>query len=250
MLGKTATKMIAVRGALFAVGLAALLSMLGQTTVSQPRPAASSAAAGIEFPVFLRQKIVAGITPVGTKVQAKLAVATLVNGVVLPEDAIFSGEVTESAAKSATSASRLSICVDSAHWKDGGVPKALRLANKVYLTAWYYPGEPLKPTDLGDEQPDSTHNPRHWQGVGATSPVPPSPASQPFPGRTQEKDPFPAAPASASASNISPHRVPMKNVEAARTADGAVTLSSSHSDIKLDRTTTYVLAAGDLAVVN
>jgi len=38
----------------------------------------------------------------------------------------------------------------------------------------------------------------------------------------------------------------MKNVEALRQADGAVTLTSKHLTIKLDKTTTYVFANGDL----
>src|SRR6266403_2589125 len=48
-----------------------------------------------EFPVTLRQNVVAGKTPVGTKVEAKLTVATLVDGAVIPRDATFSGEVVE-----------------------------------------------------------------------------------------------------------------------------------------------------------
>jgi hypothetical protein len=64
--------------------------------LSQAMPAPPSSAAGLEFPVTMRQNVIAGTTPVGTKVQAKLAVATLVNGEVVPQDAIFSGEVTES----------------------------------------------------------------------------------------------------------------------------------------------------------
>src|SRR5271155_1243367 len=48
-----------------------------------------------------------GSSAVGTKVEAKLAVATLVTGVVVPQDAILSGEVTESVAKSASGPARL-----------------------------------------------------------------------------------------------------------------------------------------------
>ncbi|MGB7333952.1 MAG: hypothetical protein WBD25_21385, partial [Terriglobales bacterium] len=53
------------------------------------------------------------------------------------------------------------------------------------------------------------------------------------------------APPSPS-SNISKHRVLMKNVDSVRNSDGAVTLTSKRSNIKLDKTTTYVLASGDL----
>ena len=39
----------------------------------------------------------------------------------------------------------------------------------------------------------------------------------------------------------------MKDVDSTRNSDGAVTLNSKRSTIKLDKTTTYVFAAGDLA---
>jgi hypothetical protein len=38
----------------------------------------------------------------------------------------------------------------------------------------------------------------------------------------------------------------MKNVESSRTSDGGVTLTSQRSNIKLDKSTTYVLATSDL----
>ena len=39
----------------------------------------------------------------------------------------------------------------------------------------------------------------------------------------------------------------MKNVQSFRNNDGAVVLVNQHSDLKLDKVTTYVLASGDLA---
>ncbi len=132
MVSKTFSEAIAVGHAVLTVvlGSAALLS---QVLLSQTTPAANSFPAGLEFPVNMRQTVAAGKTPVGTKVQAKLTVATLVGGVVVPQDAILSGEVTESVAKSATNPSRLAIRMDSAQWTNGSAPI------KVYLTAWYYP---------------------------------------------------------------------------------------------------------------
>src|SRR5580658_1655237 len=53
-----------------------------------------------EFPVVMQQSVVAGKTPVGTKVRAKLEVATPVNGRVVPRKAVLSGEVLESRGKS------------------------------------------------------------------------------------------------------------------------------------------------------
>ena len=196
----------------------------------------------------MRQKVVAGTTPVGTKVEAKLAVATLVNGTVVPQDALFSGEVTESVAKSATDPSRLAIRMDSVQWKNRSAPMTLALAPKVYLTAWYYPATPppTRSHDISSNVPDASHDPEAPIGVGGY-PGPRSPSSPPSPGsdRGIDKDPFPLP--RAAASDSSKHRVPMKDVESTRSSEGSVTLSSTRSNIKLDKTTTYVFAAGELA---
>jgi len=55
--------------------------------VDGPHSPPNTSSAGLEFPVIMRQNVAAGKTPVGTKVQAKLVVATLVDGVVVPQDA-------------------------------------------------------------------------------------------------------------------------------------------------------------------
>jgi hypothetical protein len=223
-------------------------ALLSQPALGQTKPAGPSSAAGLEFPVFMRQKVVAGTTPVGTRVEAKLAVASLVNGVVVPQDAVFSGEVTESVAKSAADPSHLAIRMDSVQWKNRSAPRTLSLEPKVYLTAWYYPAP--SPTtrghDISPNLPDASHDPEAPIGVGGY-PGQRSPNSPPSPGpdRGVDKDPFPPPPAAASDS--SKHRVPMKDVESTRNSEGAVALSSKRSNIKLDKTTTYVLAAGDLA---
>jgi hypothetical protein len=62
----------------------------------QHKPATHSSPAGGEVPAVMRQDVAAGKTPVGTRVEAKLAVATLVNGTVIPKDAILSGGVSGS----------------------------------------------------------------------------------------------------------------------------------------------------------
>src|ERR1700675_4548672 len=136
-------------------------ALLGQQTPSQPTPAAPSSLGLLEFPVIMRQNVAAGTTPVGTKVQAKLAVATLVDGVVVPRDAVLSGEVTESVAKSATDPSRLAIRMDSAQWKKGSAPIVLPLTSNVYLTAWYYPVAETRAHDLSDQSPDD--GPQSWK---------------------------------------------------------------------------------------
>jgi hypothetical protein len=160
----------------------------GQTSTQQTTMSPGSSGA-LEFPVIMRQNVAAGTTPVGSKVQAKLAVATLVDGVVVPRDAVFSGEVTESVAKSATDPSRLAIRMDSAQWKKRSAPIVLSLTPKVYLTAWYYPVEAMTSQNLSDESPDDA--PQSWKHRNRppTFPDPNAPASQPFPGRGAGTDP-------------------------------------------------------------
>jgi hypothetical protein len=219
-------------------------ALFGQQMPRQPTPAASSSSGALEFPVIMRQNVAAGTTPVGTKVHAKLAVATLVNGVVVPQDAVLSGEVTESVAKSATDPSRLAIRMDSAQWKKGSAPIVLSLASKLYLTAWYYPVAEIRAQDLSDESPDNA--PESWKrrNRSPTLPDPNTPASEPFPGRGTGTD-LGSLPPSPS-SSISKHRALMKNVESTRNGDGAVTLTSRSFNIKIDKVTTYVVATGDL----
>jgi hypothetical protein len=251
MFSKTFSKTMVVRHAILTVvlGCAALLGQQtpSQQTPAQREPAASSFSGALEFPVVMRQNVAAGTTPVGTKVQAKLAVATLVDGVVVPRDAVFSGEVTESVAKSATDPSRLAIRMDSAQWKKGSAPVVLSLASKVYLTAWYYPVAETRAQDLSDESPN---DPQSWKQRNRppTFPDPNGSASEPFPGRGTGTDPGSSPPSPSS--NISKHRALMKNVESTRTSDGAVTLTSKSFNIKIDKLTTYVLATGDLPRTN
>ena len=257
MFSKTFSKTIVVRHAILTVvlGCAALLDPQtssqqapGQQTPAQHAPAASSSSGALEFPVIMRQNVAAGTTPVGTKVQAKLAVATLVDGVVVPQDAVLSGEVTESVAKSATDPSRLAVRMDSAKWKKGPAPIVLSLAPKVYLTAWYYPVAETRAQDLSDESPDDTLQSRKHRNRTPSFPDPNAPASQPFPGCGAGTDRSSSPPSPVS--DISKHRALMKNVESTRNSDGTITLTSKSFNIKIDKLTTYVLATGDLLRTN
>src|SRR5690242_5039995 len=101
--------------------------------LGQQKPAPPTPPGVQEFPVVLQQNIEAGKTAIGAKVQAKLTVATLVNRVVIPKDAIFSGVILESVAKRGKDPSRLAIRMESVQWKDGSA------SIKAYLTPWYYP---------------------------------------------------------------------------------------------------------------
>jgi hypothetical protein len=212
----------------------ALAAFCAASLFGQQKPAPSSSSGAREFPVALQQNVAAGKTPVGTKIQAKLIVATLVDGTVIPRNAVFSGEVTESVAKTATDPSRLAIRMDSVQWKNGSAPL------KVYLTAWYYP------TVI--ETGQALHGPaestlRTWNGAGAY-PDPSATTYKPFPGTDLDNrsDTAPDTPATVT----SPHRVLMKDVQSVRNSDGAIGIASRQSNIKLDKLTTYVLAAGDL----
>ncbi len=219
--------------------------LLGQVPKAQRVPGAgasslvdtgTSAADGCvecELPIVLRQTVEAGKTAVGTKVEARLVMATMTKGGVLPRGAVISGEVTESVAKSGNSLSRLAIRMDSAQWKNG------ETKFKLYLTAWYYPPAPMVPPDLSYGPPGDNRN---WGGVNPTVDTtdPPNPSQRLS---TQQDN---GVNAGAPGSIISGKRVLMKNVKSASGADGSVVLVSSRSNIKLNKVTTYVLAINEL----
>lgn len=204
--------------------------------VSFPAAMGTSGASGCvacELPIILRQSIEAGKTAVGTKVNARLVMATMIRGGVIPRDAVISGEVIESLAKSGNSPSRLAIRMDSARWKHGGAKFQL------YLTAWYYPPAPMVAPDLSYGPPGDTRN---WGGVDPTVDTtdPPNPAQK----LSTHQDN--GVNAGAPASVISMKRVLMKNVTSASGADGSLVLVSSRSNIKLNKVTTYLLAMSEL----
>ncbi|HEY1264757.1 MAG TPA: hypothetical protein VGF06_14615 [Terriglobales bacterium] len=204
------------------VAVAVFLSsaVLGQQKVHPP---------ALEFPVVMQQNVTAGITAVGTPVQAKLVLATLVDGVVIPDGAIFSGTVVESASKTDTSPSRLAICMESVKWKDGSQPA------KIYLTAWYYPFR----SELRNGPGSSGLHGEVEITFGGHSSYPPGATGA---GPQIYPDTAPDAPLSA----LSSHRILMKDVDSSLTEDGTVIISSTHHTLKLDKTRTYVLAAGTL----
>jgi hypothetical protein len=217
------------------IGLFVLSIFCSATLPAQEKPAASAPAGVQEFPVIMRQNVTAGKTPVGTEVQAKLVVGTMGDGTVFPKNAVFSGKVIESVAKTSTEPSRLSIRMDSVQWKDGSA------AVKIYLTAWVYPTSAATGQDLqyGPQQSQVAT----WNGEGAY-PDPNSPVVKPFPGG-DSKSSSDAVPNTTSAVTMR-RRIPMKNVMSGKHDDGTVVIASEHSDIKLDKLTTYVFAADEL----
>ena len=221
-----------------AIGRAGLTVVLSSVVLlSQSTPAGPGSSVGLEFPVTMRQRVIAGATPVGTKVQAKLAFATLVGRVVVPQGAILSGEVTESVPKSATDASRLGIRMDSAQWKNGSV------TIKGYLTAWFYPVAPPLQDLSTDPRDDVAIRARRRRGADNSN-DPNTSAPAPFPGRATGPDPAPPPPSPEQ--GFSKHRILMKNVESERNNVGAITLVSKSVNIKLDKETAYVLAGSPL----
>jgi hypothetical protein len=136
----------------------------------------------------------------------------------------------------------LAIRVDSAQWKKRSTLIVVALSPKAYLTAWYYHEETpalqdfpqslpprVHPSDSGPIPVDSSDIPSH-QGNNSrrdadmtTEPAPPAPSAR-----------------------VSRHRELMKNIESSRGTDRSITLTSNRSNVKLDKSTTYVLAAGDL----
>ncbi|MGA9979641.1 MAG: hypothetical protein WBQ08_13535 [Candidatus Sulfotelmatobacter sp.] len=217
-----------------AVSILVLCVFSCATTLSQQKPAASAPSGTLEFPVVMQQNVAAGKTPVGAKIRAKLEVATLIDGKVVPRNAVFSGEVIESVAKTPTDPSRLAIRINSVLWKKESESVT------AYLTAWYYPTIDSTGQDLqyGPEQPAK----RTWNGLGQY-PDTTTKVYRPFPGSdTGNGGSVPDTPASATSNR----RVLMKDVESAKNNDGVIAIVSKSTNIKLDKLTTYVLATGDL----
>jgi hypothetical protein len=199
--------------------------------LSQQHPVAASVDATLlEFPVALQQTVEAGKTSVGTKIQAKLLVATLVNRVVIPENALFSGAVIESVAKTKKGPSRLAIRIDSVAWKNGSAFVT------AYLTSWYYPrtiqaGQSLQ---YRPPQPDS----KTWDGAGQY-PSADSRVYERFPNGDSDQNAGAVPDTASSKPSNRPAR--MNNVKSAPTQDGGIALVCEHANLKFNKLTTYVL---------
>jgi hypothetical protein len=199
------------------VVVASLILIVSCSASGQQQAATASVIGVQEFPVVFLHSVSAGRTPVGTKIQAKLTIATLLNGTVVPQNAEFSGEVVMSQARTENRPSRLSVRLDSVSWKDGST------SVKAYVTNWFYPG-------IAESDQTSQSGSVPWQGP--TSPVP-------VPSYT------PSAP-DVPKTTTSQHREKMKDVDSERSSDGTVTLVSKQHNLKLDHSTVYVLTPGDL----
>jgi hypothetical protein len=208
----------------------AILGFCSVASIGQQKPPASSSPVLREFPVILQQSVEAGKTPAGTKVQGKLAAATLFNGVLIPKNAVTSGVVVESEAKRGKDRARLAIRMNTVSWNGGWAPLY------AYLMPLYYPMTGQAVPNLPNESPDPTSRTLSGPNQSGSSPM-----SRPFPGGGSEasQGSIPDIP------TVSSRPVRMKNVALEPTADGGIALVSEKANIKLFKMTTYVFAADE-----
>jgi hypothetical protein len=225
----------------FRLGLALLAgSVVALAQLPPPPPPPPKPEPILELPASLQNKVAAGSTAVGTEVRAKLTLATLVAGVVIPEDAIISGHVEVSVAKTKDSPSQLKIKFDSAHWKKGSTPLNL------YMVSCYYP---VEFNTAATDNPSGVHG-----DVGVSMGGAPPPTSLPRGTTTGglsangmptmdagRPDGFPDPRPNVSLSEVAKHWVRMEKVDTSPTPDGGLQMSSNDRNIKLDKNTIYLL---------
>jgi len=179
-----------------------------------------------EFALTLQQSVESGKTKIGTKVQAKLAIATKFDGTVIPRNAVFSGVVIESAAKSAKEPGKLAIRMDTAEWKHGSS------SIRAYLLPLYYPTTTQAIQNFADASQESGPTSNGAQGSDSESPM----SHESFPSNESQAA-IPEIPTTSS------RPVQIRNVTLALADEGGAALVSEHSNIKLFKLTTYVFAA-------
>jgi hypothetical protein len=216
------TRRLVVQGAILAFCSAA--SMGQQSHQASPPPVLR------QFPVILQQSVEAGKSPAGTKVQGKLAAATLFNGTLIPKNAVTSGVVVESESKKGEDRARLAIRMNTVSWNGGWAPL------NAYLMPLYYPATGQVMPNLPNESPDPDS--RTLNGPNQSSE---SPMSRPFPGGGSEANQG----AIPDVAILSSRPVRMKNVVLEPTSNGGIALVSEHANIKLFKMTTYVFAADE-----
>jgi len=184
-----------------------------------------------QFPVVLQQSVEAGKTPVGTKVQAKLAADTMFHGILVPQNAIVTGIIFQSVAKNAKAPSRLGIRMENAKWKDEST-----CMMRAYLMPLYYAMITQSPQAMPNGSPDPGDSRTLSGPAESSSPM----QNRQFPDNSEaSRGAMPDTPV------LSSRPVSMKNVEIEPVDDGGVALVSEHTNIKLHKMTTYILAAID-----
>jgi hypothetical protein len=175
--------------------------------------------------VILQQSVVAGKSPAGTKVQGKLAAATLFDGALIPKNAVASGVVIESESKKGKDRARLAIRMNTVSWNGGWAPLY------AYLMPLYYPATGQAVPNLPNESPDPTARTLNGPNQASESPM-----SRPFPGGSE---------AIPDVAIVSSRPVRMRNVVLEPTSNGGIALVSEHENIKLFKMMTYVFAADE-----
>ena len=193
-------------------GLLQLCALCGLGQPSPPR----AARPGLEFPLELKQKIVAGQTAVGTAVEGRLVIATFVHGVVIPDGAVFTGRVEESTARSEGKPSRLRLHVTGAKWRGGSAVVDL------YLTNVFYPRRLRR--DDPHEGDASTVSARQQEmiilrGNGGVPPI-------------LDQD-------APTIGNQFERRIPIEDVKIERDKSGLIAITSEKSNVHLDSGTVY-----------
>ena len=200
-------------------------------SLSQQAQAPSARPALHEFPLTLQQSVECGKAAIGTKVLAKLAIATKFQGTVIPRNALFTGVVIESTARGAKEPAKLAIRMEKAEWKDDSISLT------AYLLPLSYPNTAPSAQNLPNESPDPSSRTLNGAGQDASSPM-----HAPFPTNDSQA----AQAAIPEAPTLSTHPVQMKNVTVALADEGGAAIVSERSNIKLNKMTTYVFAATEL----
>lgn len=204
-----------------------ILASCSVLSFTQRPPSPSPHPALHEFPLALQQNIESGKVKIGTKVQARLATATMFRGTVIPRDAVFTGVVIESDAKNEKYPAKIAIRMETAEWKGGSTSLT------AYLLPLWYP--PAIQTAQGPPNGSDDTDPRTLDGGQSQSPM--------------QQRPFPTNDSQAAQSAIpefpttSNRPVQMRNVALVRADEGGAALVSEHTNIRLNKFTTYVFAA-------
>lgn len=223
------------------VGLVLLASCI--TAFAQQTKTDSNPQPGLEFPAALQRKVVAGSTPVGFVVNARLTMATLIDGVVIPENAVIIGHVEKSVAKTADAPSVIEIKFDSARWKKGSAPLNLYLAGAYYPIEFRGPGDDpsgihgevgLTMGGAAQRDPFPSANGGIQNGTGMSN-------SGGVPTVDANRQGFPDSRTSMTTSEVSKHWVRLENVDTVSTAEGSLQITSKERNLKLDKGTIYLL---------
>ena len=185
----------------------------------------------LELPAVMQQKIIAGITPAGTAIRAKLSIATLVKGKVLPSGAVLSGHLEESAKRNGNTPSRLKIKFDTAQWKNGTTTLEL------YFTGCYYPFEITPEQDPASAIPDGLHG-SLTMGQVTSSPSHATPSAL---GQNPLPNDYGTNPGELGGPHVSSRWVREEGTEIMAEPDGSVVVTSAKRNLKLDKGTTYLL---------